>query len=52
MEPTTDLIHITELITQQNELVAGLYTNSLYFIGVSGALLVLFLLYYLIKKFY
>jgi len=40
------------MLAEQNELLGGIYANSLFVIGVSGALLVLFLLYKFIRLFY
>lgn len=40
------------LVEQQNELIAALYSNSLFIIGVMAALFVLFVLYKFIRLFY
>lgn len=41
-----------EPLVQQNELLLRLYTGQLFVIGVSGAILVLFLLYKFVRSFY
>lgn len=54
MEQTmsSELLYITELITQQNEILATTYGTMLFAIGVTAAILVLFVLYKFIKVFY
>jgi len=49
---SSELLYITELITQQNEILAQHYAADLYLIGISAAILVLFVLYKAIKIFY
>ena len=44
-------IQIIELLAQQNDLIAGLYTLLLFGTGCLGALLVIIVLYKFIKKF-
>ena len=49
---SSELLYITELITQQNEILGVISTNLLYLTGVGAARLVLFVLYKAIKIFY
>ena len=52
MESELLLTDLIDLVAQQNELIASLYANSLFVIGVVSAIFVLFLLYKVIRIFY
>lgn len=49
---SSELLYITELITQQNEILATNTATLLTIVGVTSAIFVLFVLYKAIKIFY
>lgn len=48
----TDISTLESLVAQNNELLLRIYTVLLFAVGVCGALLVLFLLYKFLRKFF
>lgn len=47
-----DMSTLEALVAQNNELLLRVHTAQLFIIGVSGALLVIFLLYKFLRKFF
>lgn len=48
----TDISTLEQMLAQNNELLCSIYAVLLFLVGVGGALLVLFLLYKFLRKFF